>query len=233
MGQIAIAKKHLPGCRFDKPQDCAAESRLATTGFTDQAKRLARVNVNRDAVNCFHARIACYGKVNLQISDGDQRIAVPAFDWRWHLRKSIEICFRGAHVFDRSWLYAVQSSSFSLCLAKQQSKDWTLNSVPLPLRVTLRKLHGRNGTTNNGQPLTVQTGEIRDDKFPGRDRNAPQRDSQAASVLRPEANPESGIARPVPRSDLELSEANPWYKGFPALQTTLLSAPAQKSFPHT
>src|SRR5882762_6286137 len=114
MGQIAIVKKHLPGCWFDESQDCTAEGRLATTGFSNQTQRFADVNVNRDTVNRFHAAIACDGKVDLQISDGNQRIAVTAFNWRRHLRNSIEICFLSTHVLNRGCHSAVQSTSFSL-----------------------------------------------------------------------------------------------------------------------
>src|SRR6266566_881821 len=114
--------------------------------------------------------------------------------------------------------------------SNQQSKDRTLNFIPLLLRATLRKSHARNGTTSNGPPLTVQTGEIPDDKFPEPDRNGVRRGNRAAGAQRPAANRESDTARPVLRSDPEPSAASPWYKDFRERRTTLLSAPAQKSF---
>src|SRR5436190_14145082 len=91
MGQIAIAKKYLPGCRFDEPQDCAAKSRLATTGFTNQTERLAGVNVDRHSVNGFYATASRHCKVNLQVPNSDQWIAVSAFDWRRHLYHTFKV----------------------------------------------------------------------------------------------------------------------------------------------
>ena len=73
MRQIIAAKQNLTGCRFDQPQDCAAEGRLAAAGFTNQSERLALENVQRHAIDGFHdLRVRLnsdrpHGKVHLKI----------------------------------------------------------------------------------------------------------------------------------------------------------------------
>ena len=57
-----LAEQDTPAGRFNQPQQRATERRLSTPGFADEPERLARVNIERDAVHASdHSLSACHG----------------------------------------------------------------------------------------------------------------------------------------------------------------------------
>jgi hypothetical protein len=95
-----IAIEYLPRGRFVEAKNSAAQCRLPATGFTNQAKRLTRVDIDRDTINGLNYMTASSRKIeiNFEIAYSKQRLTSSAGHGLWDLWKPGYVCFLSAHI---------------------------------------------------------------------------------------------------------------------------------------